>query len=146
MIPTKQALFGAGLVLAFLVVGLIFAAPLCFTTSCTPAERQTIATQAGSDLGSAGACLARELALGEETEPLVIVAACAGATLQGLAHLAADLLADELYTDAAPDVLELDAQAVAASPALSRRAARRARLRALHAAARALLDAGAAAD
>lgn len=106
---TKTKILGAGFVLLLLVTGLIFTAPLCFTTSCTPAERQVIESEWGASMAPAEACALRQLALGEasvsiltglENDAVDILARCSGLTAEGLARVAANLLADELGLDA----------------------------------------------
>lgn len=123
---SKGPLIAGVFMLLALAVGIVFAAPLCMTTSCTPQERQLIVADATKDLAPAEACLVRELAMGEIADPLAIVGACSGATLLGLAQLTEQILASEL--DAAPPV---EPDAAASGQVLSARTVRRTRLRSL---------------
>ena len=124
----------------------IFVAPLCMTTGCTPQQRAADVAIISRDLAPAEACAVREVALGELVDPLAIVGACVGLTLEGLAQITASLLADEFDGGAAGPLLPavvtvahdegggstIAARLPAVTPA-------RARCRKIHAAARALL-------
>lgn len=127
MSPTTRTVLASAVALVVaLAVFVVFGAPLCLSTGCTPAERQALIVESTVAFAPADACVLRELALGEALEPGVIVAQCLGATLESVGVLASWLLAGGL--DASESV---DAGADAGAPFTSMRALRRRRLHAI---------------
>jgi hypothetical protein len=132
----KPILAGLALLLV-LATFVVFVAPLCFTSGCKPGQFASDVSIVQSGMSSAEGCIVQQIALGELTDPLEIVAACGPITVADVYAVTSKLLAPELDAGVAPAPAALAADAAPPAPALKR-------LRALHAKCRALLsDAGA---